>query len=449
MTRETIPLRTPAREARDPLTMPRMHVGNGGDGAAGVAVANPGGISWMIRAAATLAEHGELAMYCSPAVLTDLELSRLERRLPGPLADRVTSQLRLRAAPHTIPRDRIVRTATPTEVSYVLAMRIGLPRRALAALAYRQALSFDRGVSRLMRGGLGAVIGYQATAVRTFRAARRHGIPCVLDFPIAHYEEVERVLGEEVKRVPAYAGTMQGANLEAWRKRRYAEEIATADRIIMVSSYHRRTFEAAGVEPSRLFMAPFGVDLDMFSPAEQLDEGPFRVLFCGQITQRKGISYLVEAFRRAELADAELVFVGRPVGNRRPWIDEPRVRHIEALPRPRLVCVYRSADVIVLPSLIEGFPSTPLEGMACGVPAIVSEHTFGHDVIEDGVDGWVTPIRDADAIADKLRILYESRDRRREMGAAARRKAEQFTWRRYGEALRAGLAPLIEARRAT
>jgi glycosyltransferase involved in cell wall biosynthesis len=235
---------------------------------------------------------------------------------------------------------------------------------------------------------------------------------------------------------------MQGPYYEPWRKRRYAEEIAAADRIIMVSSYHWRTFEAAGVESERLFMAHFGVDLELFSPPEQRDDGTFRVLFCGSIGQRKGISYLVDAFRQAELGDAELVFAGRPVGTRHPWIDEPRVRHIDALPRPRLAEVYRSADVIVLPSLIEGFPSTPLEGMACGLPAIVSENTFGHDVIEDGVDGWVTPIRDAGAIAEKLRILYEDRDLRRRMGEAARRKAQRFTWAQYGESLRAGLASL-------
>ncbi len=102
--------------------------------------------------------------------------------------------------------------------------------------------------------------------------------------------------------------------------------------------------------------------------------------------------------------------------------------------------------MIVLPSLIEGFPSTPLEGMACGLPAIVSDHTFGHDVIEDGVDGWVIPIRDADAIADKLRLLYEDQDLKRTMGAAARRKAEQFTWKRYGDAIRAGITSLRHGR---
>jgi glycosyltransferase involved in cell wall biosynthesis len=396
----------------------------------------------MIQQAAILATHGELAKYYGPAVFSEDELAALTRRLPKPIAGSVVAQLRLRSVPSVVPKDRVVRAATPTEVAHVLATRLGLPRRLVSALLHRRMVAFDRAVGRGLRPGMDAVIGYQGSAAATFRIARRRAVPTVLDFPIAHYHEVERVLGEEVRRVPAYAHTMQGPYYEPWRRRRYAEEIDAADRIIMVSSYQQRTFEAAGVEPSRMFMAHFGVDLDVFSPGERDEDDVFRVLFCGSITQRKGISYLVEAFRRAELGRAELVFAGRAVGSRQPWIDQPRVRHVDALPRPKLARVYRSADVIVLPSLIEGFPSTPLEAMACGLPAIVSENTFGHDVIEDGVDGWVTPIRDPDAIAEKLRILYEDRDLRRRMGVAARRKAEQFTWARYGESLRTGIAAL-------
>jgi hypothetical protein len=238
--------------------MPRVRASRNTSDGQGVVVANPGGVSWMIRSAAALAEHDELATYCSPAVFTDREIATLERRLPGRVGELVGSQLRLRAAPETVPAARISRAATPTEMVYVLANRAGLPRQLVSVLDHRQALSFDSGVSRRVRPGQAAVIGYQGTASRTFRTAKRRGVPCVLDFPIAHYREVERVLGEEVKRVPAYAHTLQGPYYESWRRRRYEEEIATADRIIMVSSYHWRTFVEAGVEQERLFMAHFG-----------------------------------------------------------------------------------------------------------------------------------------------------------------------------------------------
>jgi glycosyltransferase involved in cell wall biosynthesis len=98
-----------------------------------------------------------------------------------------------------------------------------------------------------------------------------------------------------------------------------------------------------------------------------------------------------------------------------------------------LPAIYHAADVFVLPSLVEGFPLTALMAMACGLPVIVSEHTFGEDVVRDGIDGYVTRIRDGEAIADRLRYLYENPDRRELMAAAARQRAEQFSWERYGE----------------
>jgi glycosyltransferase involved in cell wall biosynthesis len=110
--------------------------------------------------------------------------------------------------------------------------------------------------------------------------------------------------------------------------------------------------------------------------------------------------------------------------------------------------VYQAADVFVLPSLVEGFGLTALEAMACGLPVIVSEHTFAADVVRDGIDGFITPIRDHQAIADRLRYLYEHPDRRELMAAAARQRAEYFSWGRYGERILAvvGSAALKSSR---
>ena len=186
------------------------------------------------------------------------------------------------------------------------------------------------------------------------------------------------------------------------------------------------------------------VDLDLFTPPTARPDGAFRVAFCGQITQRKGISHLVEGFRRAELGpEAELLFIGPNVGPMEPWISAPGVRHVPAMPRYALPEVLRTCHVIALPSLIEGFGLTALEGMACGLPAIVSTNTFADDVVTDGHDGWVVPIRDPDAIAERLRLLRDDPDRALRMSAAARATAERYPWSRYREALRAGIDLLV------
>ncbi len=96
-------------------------------------------------------------------------------------------------------------------------------------------------------------------------------------------------------------------------------------------------------------------------------------------------------------------------------------------------------DVLVFPSLFEGFGLVILEAMSRGLPVVATAHTAGPDVIDDGVDGFLVPIRSAEAIAEKLETLLAHPDRLADMKHAARRKAATLGWeahrRRLAECL--------------
>jgi glycosyltransferase involved in cell wall biosynthesis len=400
----------------------------------------------MIETARALAREGRLQAYCSPLAFSEGELEAFGKRFDNAYGAKVVSLLRRRATPPEIASNQLWRTGTVSEILQVLGLRAGLPDAAFSLLTRNRAVSYDWAVRRRLSQDTTAIVGYQSTTQRTFELARRRGVPTVYDYPIPPWTVAQELMQEEARLVPEYAPTLQGHYFETWRQRRYDREIELADRLIMLSTYHQRTFESIGVPPERMFIAPLCVDLDLFTPAPELPDGTFRIAFVGQITQRKGISYLVEGFKRAELGDAELLFIGRPVGPRTPWINEPRVRHVPAVPRFMLPEILREAHVTAMPSILEGFGATSLEGMACGLPALVSENSMAHDVIEDGVDGWVLPIRDPDAVAERLRQLYDDRVRLAEMGRAARRKAEQYPWQRYRQAVLDGIAEVISQR---
>ena len=218
--------------------------------------------------------------------------------------------------------------------------------------------------------------------------------------------------------------------------------------MLVGSTYAADSFVAEGIPRSRMKVVPYGVDLRTFSPpAERVRrDGPrFEAIFTGQMTQRKGLSYLLEGWRRFARANARLTIVGQAVGDPRalaPYAD--LFRHVPHQSRPELARHYRSADVFVFPTLVEGMPLVVLEAMACGLPVIVTANGPG-DIVRDGVDGFIIPARDPDAIAERLERLYRDPALREQMGHNASQRAAEFGWSAYTDKVKACLADLHSA----
>ena len=394
----------------------------------GVLVSAYGGIDWSRRMASGLAKAGLLDRYVTSVILTSRAEQAIEQRLPDPVSQRILRQLRLRPQPADVPTEHLARVGTIAELVKVGALRASVPDGVIHRLRRRFSRQFDSGVARMLTGTELGVIGYVSASRETFGRARELGVRTVLDYPIAHHRYSERLLQEEARLQPEFASTLQ---IQPERLAgRIDEEIDQADCVLMLSSFQRRTFVESGVPEEKLATIPLGVDLDLFRPEAGASDR-FRVLFVGQVTQRKGISYLFEGFEMAALSDAELVLRGRGVGPIDRWTTGANVHHLPPVPALELPAEYASADVFVLPSLIEGFPRTAIQAMACGLPVIVSENTFGEDVVTDGVDGYVVPIRDANAVADRLQRLQADPDLRERMGRAARERALEFSWENY------------------
>jgi glycosyltransferase involved in cell wall biosynthesis len=317
-------------------------------------------------------------------------------------------------------------------MALVAALRLGVSMPVLRRLVTWRNRAFEASVASELQKGDSDLIVPAGSALMPLQQARRLGVRGWLDCPIAHHAYASRLQLEEVRRNPEFAGSLQVSTAaEGWR---LDQEIAAADDLIVLSSFQRDTFLEAGVSPDRLHVLPLGVDIDAFRPGDGLRHDPFTIGFIGQLTQRKGVSYLLSAFEAVRPTGARLLLVGRPTGRGRPWL-RPGVEHHPAVARSSLRRFYEQMDVFVLPSLVEGFPLTALEAMACGVPVIVSENTFGSDVIRDGHNGFVVPIRDVEAIVERLRLLARDDALRASMGRNARITAEQYSWEAFGRRL--------------
>ncbi|MBE7212609.1 MAG: glycosyltransferase family 4 protein, partial [Gluconacetobacter diazotrophicus] len=343
--------------------------------------------------------------------------NRTERWLPAALA----RQLGRRAFPAPV-RDRI-HMAPLREVGRMLAPRLPggrwLGRHETGPCSVDGVFrAMDRRVARRLRrlaggGTLRGVYAYEDGAAATFREARRQGLRCFYDLPIGYWRAGRAIFDEEAEREPAWAPTLTGRSDSAAKLARKDEEIAGADAVFVASSFTRQTLGSAPGLRAPVHVVPYGAPpVPADEPPALRGVGPLRVFFAGSLGQRKGLSYLLEAVRRFKPSQVELTLLGhKTVENCAPLDAAVRAhRWIPSLPHAEVLAEMARQDVLVFPSLFEGFGLVILEAMSRGLPTVATAHTAGPDVIEDGADGFLVPIRSADAIAEKLDFLLTHPD---------------------------------------
>ena len=188
-----------------------------------------------------------------------------------------------------------------------------------------------------------------------------------------------------------------------------------------------------GVPAERIRVVPYGIDPGRFSGAERrVHAGPLRVLFAGQVGLRKGVPDLLEALGRLgkKRVDARLAGMIRIAPEKLDGFRD--VAHcLGPVPRTRMAELFRWADIFILPSIVEGSATVTYEALASGLPVITTPNAGS--VVRDGKEGFVVPIRDPGAVADRILRLAEDRDMLVRMGTAASARAQDFTLERYGE----------------
>ena len=397
------------------------------------------------EAALALAEGGFLQeIVTTIAYDPNSSLSNVLNLLPASLRQGVSQELSRRT--WKAPEGSTIHTHPWQEILRVALVRSGLPRRfgmnnqRLTDWIYT---AIDRHVARVHLNECDAVYAYEDGAATTFAAAKSRGILCLYDLPILFYQMSRQIQQEEAELFPELASSLQAAKEPEWKLQRKEAEIQLADRIFVASSITRQSLLNVGVNPEKITAIPYGAPLEYFSPQPKKDDC-FRALYVGRVEPRKGIHYLLPAWKNLNLPDAELCLIGInefPSG----WLGqyEDSFTYIPPVPHYSLNQYYSSASVFVFPSLVEGFGLVLLEAMACGIPVITTPNTAGPDIITDGVEGFIIPIRDRQALQEKLDWCYHHPLELSQMGKVARKRAEQLTWSRYRQQLASTVSEIV------
>ncbi|MBW4462396.1 MAG: glycosyltransferase family 4 protein [Nodosilinea sp. WJT8-NPBG4] len=321
-----------------------------------------------------------------------------------------------------------------------VSAKVGLGQQGPIDWVYQ---SIDRHVARHHLSELDAVYAYEDGAAYTFKAAKQQGIRCFYELPIAFHHTSRQIQQDEARRFPEFSPSLQAAHEPLWKLERKDQEVALADHIFVASSMTRRSLLDAGISSERISVIPYGAPVDYFQPKPKLDK-KFRALFVGRVGPRKGVHYLLQAWKKLNLSDAELKLVGVnefPAG----WLEsfQDCIRYLPSVPHATLNQHYCNASVLVFPSLVEGFGLVMLEAMACGIPVIATPNAAGPDIITDGIEGFIVPIRDPEILREKLEWCYQNPDELAQMGRSARKKAELSTWSSYRYKLASKIQTLL------
>ncbi|HLW36133.1 MAG TPA: glycosyltransferase family 4 protein [Chthoniobacterales bacterium] len=358
--------------------------------------------------------------------------SAVNRKLPKSLRDflgRRSFPESVRSRTHTLPVREALR---------LLAGAAGLSSRhetgALSIDAVFREL--DQKVATRLRKTqkLRAVYAYEDGALESFRAAKDLNISRLYDLPIGYWRVGQQIFAEEAEREPQWASTLTGTLDSPEKLARKDEELRLASRVIVASTFTKQTLVDSPCT-AKIDLVPYGapppISDEITRPSSKL-----KVLFTGSLGQRKGLSYLLAAVEKLGQA-AELTLLGRKVATDCAPLESAvrKYRWLPTLAHADVLREMQSHDVLVLPSLFEGFGLVILEAMSQGTPVIATDHTAGPDVIENGLDGFIVPIRSVDAIADKLDLLARSPESLMSMKRTAKAKARSLAWEGYRQRL--------------
>jgi glycosyltransferase involved in cell wall biosynthesis len=313
---------------------------------------------------------------------------------------------------------------------------MALPSQRLG-LQHRIDHLFDWRVSRSLASlRPDTVVCYENAAYWTFRAAKALGAFCVLDAASIHFDESRRFLDGAINRTTR------------WIDQRKSDEILLADLIITTSAFAADSYVRHGVPAHKVRTCALGTEIPDASPRPRLASNECRFVFVGSLRRLKGADLLLDIlddFVR-EGVPAKLTIIGSPVETDLAMraSANPNVHTIPFLPHPTLFDEMRQHDCLVLPSRFDSFGMVVPEGMAVGLPAIVSDRVGAKSIIlHHPGSGWVVPC-EAEALKRQMLHLVLNRADLIRASQRALFAAREYSWPVYRKCIREIFADLPE-----
>jgi glycosyltransferase involved in cell wall biosynthesis len=299
----------------------------------------------------------------------------------------------------------------------------------------------DRIVARRLErsaGKIDIVHTWPLGALETLKTAARLGIPAVLERPNAHTRFAYEVVQKECERLGV---SLPPDHEHAFKQNvlaREEEEYGLAYRLLCPSEFTANTFVERGFRPAQLARHIYGCDTTAYKPGEGPGEkkSGITMLFVGVCAVRKGVHFALEAWLKSPAHETGTFMIAGEFlpayeEKLRPMLSHPSVRILGH--RNDISELMRKSDILVLPSIEEGFGLVCTEAMASGCVPLVSDACT--DICKDGVNALVHHVADVATLTQHITMLHEDRGLLERLRDAAHRTSKDVTWTAAGKIL--------------
>ena len=301
--------------------------------------------------------------------------------------------------------------------------------------SYSESLYIDKKASLFLKKHakeIDTVYCFEDIALQTFTIAREEKKYRIYDLPIGYWRAFRKMLADEKEKNPDWYVTLGGFNDSNEKVANKDKEIELANVIFVASTFTKKSLSFFPGQLPPIYVVPYGFPPINSERTYSLQEDrKIRLLYVGGLSQRKGISYMFKALEGLENF-YELTVVGGGDTDI-PVLKTALSKHqyLPPMPHDKILELMSKSDILIFPSLFEGFGLVITEAMSQGTPVITTDRTCGPDIITNNEDGWIVKAADSTSIQNLLIKLKDDKEEIIRVGKNARETASKRPWEVY------------------
>ena len=264
----------------------------------------------------------------------------------------------------------------------------------------------------------------------------------VIDMSSAAAPYIRKIILNEINNSPMYRKSLE-IKLKSYKKSyclKYQEEIDNTDYFVVPSNFSANSLIDCGVERKKIFIIPYGVDVSIFNNNNKkyLMDKKIKFLYVGRIEAVKGVHHLVEVFKNINIANIELTLVGAMQGGMGSIFDNlpDNIMYIGPKRHDEMPDLYKEYDVLIAPSLWDGFSLTVFEAMASGLAIIASSNVGAATFLEGNNCGCLYEAGNKKDLKEKIEWFINNKIKIAEMGTNSTKVVKNYTWDNYNKKIK-------------